>query len=408
MSKKFFALVAALCMIVVMAMPAMAVEELNPDDFDMEYYSQFKDAGISINVYNWGEYISIGEDGLLDVNQAFTDLTGIKVNYTTFDTNEALYAKLKSGGTNYDVIIPSDYMIARMIEEDMLEKLDYSNIPASKNIMERFLNQSYDPTGEYSIPYTWGTVGIIYNTTMVDKEVNSWDILWDEDYAGNILMFSNPRDAFGIAQKKLGYSLNTQDEEELRKCAEELKAQKPVVQAYVMDQIFDKLGGGEAAIGPYYAGDAITMIDDNPDLAFVVPEEGTNIFVDAICIPKGSTQKKAAEMYINFLCEGIVAADNITYIGYSSPNQAAFDLLDEEIRNNPIIYPPDEILDRSEQFLNLSAETNRLMDQLWTDILTESDTVNTWVMPITLAVLVVLAVILVALRLRKKKREQNY
>ena len=405
MFKKVLSLAAALCMIATMAMPTLAVEELNPDDFDMEYYSRFKDDGISINVYNWGEYISIGEDGLLDVNQAFTDLTGIEVNYTTFDTNESLYAKLKSGGTNYDVIIPSDYMIARMIEEDMLEKLDFSNIPASQNTMERFRDVSYDPTGEYSVPYTWGTVGIIYNTTMVDKTVDSWEILWDEDYAGNILMFSNPRDAFGIAQKMLGYSQNTEDPDELRECADLLKEQKPVVQAYVMDQIFDKMGSGEAAVGPYYAGDAVTMIADNPDLDFVVPKEGTNVFIDAMCIPKGAPQKEAAEMYINFLSEGIVAADNITYIGYSSPNQAAYDLLDEEVRNSPISYPSDEILARSEQFLNLSTETNQLMDELWTEILTDSGTVNTWMMPIVLIVLVVLAVILVVLRLRKRKRE---
>lgn len=210
--------------------------------------------GRVVDVYNWGEYI---EESIFDT---FKEETGITVNYTTFATNEELYAKLKSGGAMYDVIIPSDYMISRMIEEDMLEKLDIKNIPNSANIDQRFTKTEYDPTHEYSIPYMWGTVGIVYNTTMVKEPVDSWQILFDKKYSGQILMFDNSRDAFGIALKLLGYSFNTTDKTQIDEAFSLLKQQKPLVQAYVMDQIFDKLSGGEAAMGPYYAGDAVTMI----------------------------------------------------------------------------------------------------------------------------------------------------
>lgn len=255
---------------------------------DDEYYSRFRDKGISINVYNWGEYISDGSDeGTIAVNSEFTKLTGIKVNYTNYATNEELYAKLKGGGASYDIIIPSDYMISRMIKENMIQKLDFDNIPNFKYITESFVDPAYDPENEYSVPYTWGTVGIIYDTTMIDipAEEIDWDILWNEDYADSILMFDNPRDAFAIAQLRLGYSLNTEDEKQLEECADLLKEQKKVIQAYVMDEIFDKMGAGEALIAPYYAGDAVTLMDEYEDLGFVIPESGTNLFIDAMCIP---------------------------------------------------------------------------------------------------------------------------
>lgn len=226
------------------------------EGMDTDYYTRFQGQDISINVYNWGEYISNGEDDSLDVNAAFEELTGIKVNYTFYATNEELYAKLRAGGSNYDVIIPSDYMIGRMVKEDMLEPLNKENIPNLKYIDPSLLGMPYDPDTAYSIPYTWGTVVLIYNTTLVspDTDVETWDLLWNEDYKGNILMFNNPRDAYGIALKKLGFPLNPENQEQIDKATALLKEQKPLVQAYVMDEIFDKMAAGEAAVAPYYAG----------------------------------------------------------------------------------------------------------------------------------------------------------
>lgn len=330
--------------------------------------------GEVINVYNWGEYISDGEDDSLDVNAEFTRRTGIQVNYTTYPDNESLYAKLKNGSADYDVVVPSDYMIAKLIEEGMLEKLDMANIPNYSMIDDNFKGLEYDKNNEYSVAYTWGTVGIFYNTTLVDEadaEDMSWDILWNEKYAGQILMFDNPRDAFGIAQFKLGYSVNTTDESELKAAAEELKKQKPLVQAYVMDQIFDKMANDEAALAPYYAGDAVRLFEDNENIAFAFPKEGTNRFVDALCIPKGAKNKALAEKYINFLCETEVAAANAEYIGYSTPHKLAIDSLDEEIRSSEIFYPGDDVISKTEVFLKLPDATNKLMDELWVELKTE-------------------------------------
>lgn len=325
--------------------------------------------GVTINVYNWGEYISNGVDGSLDVNKEFTRRTGIDVNYTTFESNENLYAKLVSGGANYDVIIPSDYMISKLIQEKLVQKIDFQNVPNTKNIDKSFLKPVYDPTNEYSVPYTWGVVGIFYNKKYVKETVDSWDILWDEKYAGKILMFDNPRDAFGIAQKLLGFSFNSTDPNEWEEAAVLLKKQKPLVQAYVMDQIFDKMASGEAWLAPYYAGDAATLVDSNPDIGFAIPtKQGTNFFVDAMCIPTSAKNKAAAEAYINFLCDPEVAAANVEYIGYSTPESAAKALLPEEVRDNPIYYPPQEILQKSETFAVLPEDTNLLLDTLWAEV----------------------------------------
>lgn len=325
--------------------------------------------GVTINVYNWGEYISNGVEGSLDVNKEFTRRTGINVNYTTFESNENLYAKLVSGGANYDVIIPSDYMISKLIQEKLVQKIDFQNVPNSKYIDKNFLKPVYDPTNEYSVPYTWGVVGIFYNKKYVKETVDSWDILWDQKYAGKILMFDNPRDAFGIAQKLLGFSFNSTDSNEWEEAAVLLKKQKPLVQAYVMDQIFDKMASGEAWLAPYYAGDAATLVDSNPDIGFAIPtKQGTNFFVDAMCIPTSSQNKAAAEAYINFLCDPEVAAANVEYIGYSTPESAAKALLPEEVRNNPIYYPPQEILQKAETFAVLPEKTNLLLDTLWAEV----------------------------------------
>lgn len=336
-------------------------------DYD---YTKFKDSGVSINVANWGEYLSVDEPGVIDVNKQFEALTGIKVNYTMYATNEELYAKLASGGSDYDIIIPSDYMISKLINEDMLEKLDFNNIPNFEAyIGDSFKNPEYDPTNEYSVPYTWGLVCLIYNKTMVEEAPTSWSALWDERYSGNILMFNNPRDAFGIAQEYLGYSLNTEDTSELDAAFELLKAQQGVVQAYVMDEIFDKMEGGSAALAPYYVGDAVVMMENNEDLDYVIPQEGTNKFVDAICIPKGSQNKEAAEMYINFLCETEIALANCEYIGYSTPHTAVYELLDEDVKNDTRRYPEDTFLsEKTETFRTLSDSANQYMQDLWNQL----------------------------------------
>ena len=282
--KRFAVLLLTLALAVCCTLPAFAADtiEVNEDvsvsgDYD---WTRFKGQNMTLNVYNWGEYISNGSDDSLDVVSAFEDLTGIKVNYTTFDSNESMYAKLKSGAADYDVVIPSDYMVAKMIAEGMLKPLNYDNIPNFQKIDAEYRNPDYDPQNAYTVPYMLCTTGIIYNTTMVDKAPTSWADLWDEQYAGNILMFNNSRDAYAIAAFKSGHDINPQSTEEVDEVVKELKAQKPLVQAYVMDEIFDKMIGGEAAVGVYYSGDAITMIDDNPDLAWVFPEEGSVLSVD--------------------------------------------------------------------------------------------------------------------------------
>lgn len=317
-----------------------------------------------VNVYNWGEYI---DEELLD---KFTEETGIKVNYDTYSDNESLYSMLSGGSANYDVVIPSDYMISRMIDEDMLEELNFDNIPNFQYIDDAYKGLEYDPEDRYSVAYTWGTVGIIYNTTMLDYVPDSWSVLWDENLSGQILMFNNSRDAIGIALKYLGYSQNTTAPEQITEAVDLLIQQKPLVQAYVMDQIFDKLEGGEAAVGPYYAGDAITMIEENPDLAFVVPKEGTNLFVDAMCIPKGAQNKENAEAFINFMCDPENMAANIEYIAYSSPSSAARELLSDELKNSDICYPDEALLENTDTFINLPQDILDLYDSEWVRLMT--------------------------------------
>lgn len=377
---------------------------------DMDYYTRFKDDNISINVYNWGEYISTGaEEGTLNVNAEFTKLTGIKVNYTNYATNEELYAKLKGGGATYDVIIPSDYMISKMIKENMVQKLNFDNIPNFSYIMDNFRNLAYDPENEYSVPYTWGTVGIIYNKDLVDidKSEIDWDILWNEDYLDQILMFDNPRDAFAIAEIMLGYSINTENTDELTAASEKLKEQKRVVQAYVMDEIFDKMGAGDALLAPYYAGDALTILEENEDLDFVVPKSGTNLFIDAMCIPVGAKQKEAAEMYINFMCEPDIAYANIDYICYSTPHSAAFEMLDEETQQSTVSYPDDDyIAANTTVFVNLSDEASREMQTLWTEMKSaEDENANTWIVPVFLLVCIGIIVFVLIRRHIKKKKD---
>ena len=407
--KRIFSLI--LCFAVMMSIlcscgSATAEEELLVDtsllsDYD---YDRLKDEGITINVANWGEYMSIDEADMIDVNDAFTQLTGIEVNYQTYASNETLYSKLNSGGAAYDIVIPSDYMISKMIKEGMLQKINYENVPNMANIMPTFLNPDYDPENEYTVPYLWGMVCIIYNTTMVDEEITSWSALFDEKYENNILMFNNPRDAFGIALTYLGYSQNTENPQELEAALNLLIEQKSIVQGYVMDEIFDKMQGGSAAVAPYYAGDAVTMIADNPDLTYCIPSEGTNQFVDAMCIPVSAENKEAAEIYINFLCEAEIALANCEYTGYSTPNQAAYDLLDEETKNNPLCYPSQEYLENNtEVFICLSNEANALMQNLWNQL--KIDNSNSWFVPLFLIGLILATILVNVLRARKRRSD---
>lgn len=363
------------------------------------------DTGVTINVYNWGQYISDGSDGYLDVNAAFTEATGIEVNYMTFDTNESLYTKLKTGGSSYDIIVPSDYMAGRLIDEGLVQKLDFSNIPNYQYINEAYKNTAYDPNNEYSVPYTWGTVGVIYNKKYVDEaDIGSWDLLWNDKYAGKILMFDNNRDAFAIAESRLGYSLNTTDSVALTACAELLKQQKPVVQQYVMDQIFDKMTREEAWIAPYYAGDYLTMLEDNPDLGFYFPEEGFNLFIDCMMIPSSAEHKAEAEAYINFLLSPEVCGENLDYLGYSATEDAAKEYMDPEMASNDIAYPSTETLARSEAFLYLPTESNQLMDSLWLDVKTGDSEDTTVMMAVTIGVILLALAILLIHSLRKKRR----
>lgn len=357
-----------------------------------------------ITVYNWGQYISDGTDGYLDVIAEFEAETGIKVNYLTFDSNESMYTKLKTGGSTYDVIIPSDYMIGRLISEDMLEELDFTNIPNYANVDETFKNQAFDPDNKYSVPYTWGTVGVIYNKKYVDEaDLGSWDLLWNEKYAGKILMFDNCRDAFAIAQARLGYSLNTQDQAELQACAELLKEQKPLLQGYVMDQIFAKMTREEAWIAPYYAGDYLYMLEDNADLGFYFPQESFNIFIDSACIPKGCANKSGAEAFINFLCKPEICGQNLEYLGYSAPISAAKEFMDPSVAESEVSYPSAETLAVAESFSALDTVTNQMMDSLWLSVKTSGNTAITYL--IGAAVLVLAAVVLtLVLRARKKRR----
>ena len=326
---------------------------------------------VVLNVYNWGMNIAEGEDGYIDVIALFEEkYPDIEVNYTTYETNEALYTRLKNGGVSYDVIIPSDYMIARMIAEDMLLPLDFENIPNYELVDDQFKNQAYDPENMYSVPYTWGTVGIIYNTKYVDEEdVGGWDLLWNEKYAGRILMVGNERDAFAIAEARLGYSLNTEDPDELQAAADLLMEQKPMVMRYVMDQIYDYMDNEEAWIAPYYAGDCMLMMQENPDLAFYLPETQTfNTFIDAMCIPTCAEHKDEAELFINFICEPEISGGNMDYIGYGTPVSAAKEYMDPEMANSPVAYPDEATLARGEAFGALSEDAQRLMENLWLEV----------------------------------------
>ena len=345
----------------------------------------------TLNVYNWGQYISDGSEDSLNVNEEFekyyleTFGEEVKVNYTTYASNEDMYNKIKSGSVSYDVIIPSEYMIEKMIGEGMLQKLDFENIPNYKFVDEAFRDLFFDAENEYSVPYTYGMVGIIYNETMVDEEdVGSWDLLWNEKYKGKILQFNNPRDAFGTAIYSMGGDVNTTDEAVWHSAAEILKKQKPLVQSYVMDEIFNKMKKGSAAIAPYYAGDYLTMYDGNDSLKFYYPKEGTNVFVDSMCVPKCAREKLVAERYINFMLSDDIAIANAEYIAYSSPHTNVAesevytsDMLDWNEEAMDILYPQNLGI-KTSFYESLDSETLMLQNSLWEELKIENS-VEPWV-----------------------------
>ncbi len=363
MLKKITAFV--LCIALSLMLCGCGYEYQNPT-LEAKYTREFE--GTQLNVYNWGEYISDGSEGCMDVNREFERITGIKINYTTFESNETMYSQLKNGGVSYDIIFPSDYMIARLKSEGMLSKIDTSKLSNYKYIDQSYKGLYFDEAEEYTVPYNVGMVGIIYNSALIDEPEHSWGVLWDKKYSNMSLNFNNPRDGFMTAQKLLGYSVNSTDEREWQAAAEKLKQGKGVLQSYVMDEIYGKLETGEAAIGPYYAGDYLVMLDTNEDLKFFYPDEGTNIFVDSICVPKCVKNYDAAMMYINFLLEPEIALANAEYIGYATPHSAVIENPEYCYYKNEILYPADEVKQKGEYYYDLPEETRMLYENLWLDL----------------------------------------
>ena len=398
-----------------LALPTFAAEDkiqVNEDisvsaDYD---WTRFKGQNVSLNIYNWGLYISDGSDESVDVISAFEELTGIKVNYTTFDTNESMYAMLKGGGASYDVIFPSDYMLGKMANEGMLLPLNKENIPNLAGISELYLDKEYDPGNVYSVPYMWCMVGITYNKDMVDEAdlEQGWNLLWDPRYTGQILQFNNSRDCFAMALKTLGRSMNPTSTQDIDDALVKLQEQKPLVQAYVMDEVFDKMEGGEAALAPYYTGDGLTMIAENPSLGMFLPEEGTLQCVDAMCIPASSQNQEAAEMFINYMCEVDVALQNALFVQYTSPVEAVRELLPAELRDSELMYPDPALIERSEYPSVISDELNSAMDMAWSQMKSFDDTGNQWLVPVFLLVAIAMTVFNVWRRRARKKRRQMY
>lgn len=395
--KKVLCLLAVVLMCALSVVPAFGAEKKD--------YSHLR--GTEINVYNWGEYISDGSDDTMNVNALFEKETGIKVNYTTFDSNENMYNKLKSGGADYDIVIPSDYMIERLIQEELVQKIDFSNIPNYCNILPEYKNLYFDPDNEYSVPYNVGMVGVIYNTKVVEGNPDSWGLMWDEKYSGQIMNFNNPRDAFATAQWYGGYDINSTNGADWDAAYELLKAQKPLVQSYVMDEVYNKMESGEAAICAYYAGDFLSMYDNNPDLAFYYPKEGTNIFVDSICIPKSSQNKEAAELYINFLLREDVALANAEYICYATPNKTVIENDSYSFKDNEILYPSKENTPKTNYFHHLDSQTQLMMTSLWDNLKIDGNE-NTGIYVGLISFCVISLALIIFVKVRQKIRASYY
>ena len=402
--KKFFSIIiAVLVSISVFVMPVWADDEIFSEE-TIEYYKNLGLQGTVLNVYNWGEYI---DDEELDVVSEFERLTGCDVNYTTFESNENMYSKLSGGGVSYDIIIPSDYMVERLVSEDMLQPLDYNNVP---NFAKYFDDEKYgylieNGIRDYAVIYNVGTTILIYNKNFVSEEPDSWKVLWDEQYKGKVLMFNNPRDSFAIAQFILGQSINTTEKADWDVAAELLMEQrKNVKPEYVMDEVFIKMESGEYAFATYYAGDYELMVENNPDLGFAFPEEGVNTFYDAMCIPTAAQNKKGAEAFINFMLEPEIALANAEYIYYATPNKAVTENPDYSLADSEAIYP--ENIENTQAFHNLPTDTLQYMNSLWMKVKGENDAQGLYIG--FFSVIAVVVVIIIANILKKNKMKKFY
>jgi spermidine/putrescine transport system substrate-binding protein len=382
-------------------------------DEQIEYYKNLGLQGTTINVYNWGEYISDGSDGSMNVVKEFEKLTGAKVNYSNFESNENMYSKLSGGGVSYDVIVPSDYMIDRLVDEEMLLPLDYDNIPNIKYLRDDCKNLYFDPEQKYTVCYNTGTTVLIYNKNLVDEVPDSWSVLWDEQYNGKVLMFNNSRDAFAIAQFMLGQDLNTTDEQDWVDAANLLAEQKDKVNpVYVMDEVFNLMESGEYAFATYYAGDYVLMSENNEDLGYCFPKEGVNDFYDAFCIPTCAQNKAGAEAFINFMMEPEVAFQNEEYIYYASANKTVEENVESSLYSNDAIYP--EVKPTSQPFDNLPQNILELENTLWSQVksgkLSEQSELQEkkiYTESAILAVVVVVVLVMSFIKKQKKKKEQD-
>lgn len=405
MKKRISLFLVALMLFCTFALPVYAEEEDELFSAEtVEYYQSLGLQGTTLNVYNWGEYI---DDEEVDVVAAFENLTGCKVNYTTFESNENMYSKLAGGGVSYDVIIPSDYMIERLVSEERLEKLDYTNIP---NYAKYFDSEQYGYLVEgeieqYAVIYNVGTTVLIYNTKYVDEKPTSWDVLWDSQYKGKVLMFNNPRDAFAIAQALLGQDLNTVSKADWDAAAQLLIEQREKVSPqYVMDEVFNLMESGDYAFATYYAGDYELMTESNPDLDFAFPKEGVNTFYDAMCIPVGSQNKRGAEAFINFMMEPEIALANAEYIYYATPNKAVIENDVYSLIDSEAVYP--EVAPNAQPFHNLPTDTLQYMNTLWMKVKGENNSKGLYIgLSVSLAVIAVVITINV---LHKKRMKQFY
>lgn len=314
-----------------------------------------------VNIYNWGEYID------KDLLTKFEEETGVKVIYSNFNTNEDMYVKLKNGGSNYDVVVPSDYMIEKMINEEMLRPINWKNVPNLKYVDREYLYHSYDPNQKYSAPFFWGTLGIVYNTTLVEDPVESWEILWNKKYERQIVMLDSSRDSIGIALALLGYSMNATDFDQLKEAEALLKEQYPLVYAYLVDQTRDIMINGEAALAVMYSGDAVEALSENEDLAYAIPVEGSNLWFDAMVIPANAQHPENAEKFINFMLAPENAAQNAEFIWYSIPSTAAKELLEEELQNSEVAYPPKKVLEKLEVFRD-PGDMVKIYDDIWQEV----------------------------------------
>lgn len=403
--KKLLSLtISFLVLISAFVIPTFAEDEIFSAD-TIEYYKNLGLQGTVLNVYNWGEYI---DDEEVDVISEFERLTGCDVNYTTFESNENMYSKLSGGGVSYDIIIPSDYMVERLISEDMLLPIDYNNIP---NFDKYFDNEKYghlieNGIKDYGVIYNVGTTILIYNKNFVKEAPTSWKVLWDEQYQGKVLMFNNPRDSFAIAQFVLGQSINTTNKEDWDKAAELLLEQRQKVKPeYVMDEVFIKMESGEYAFATYYAGDYELMVENNPDLGFAFPEEGVNTFYDAMCIPSASQNKKGAEAFINFMLEPEIALANAEYIYYATPNKAVLENEDYSLIDSEAVYP--ETVENSQAFHNLPTDTLQYMNNLWMKVKGENNTQGLYVGFFSVIILVVVIIIVHIIKKTKMKKYYN-